>query len=117
MRKSIMHTFINRNTMFVLAGMLSLLLINSAFADQESTSHQGKAVVKVINMDKGVIKLAHEPIASLNWPAMTMDFMVEENALLQGVKVNDSVTFTFIQANSNNVITQIQSDKQTRQGY
>lgn len=106
-----------RSIMQILIGLLTLLLITTAFADQEPKTHEGKAVVKAINMDKGTIKLTHEPIASLNWPAMTMDFKIKENALFQGINANDSVTFTFIQMNSDNVITRIQSNKQTNRSY
>lgn len=39
------------------------------------------------------VKLAHEPIKSLGWPAMTMDFKVTNSALLDGVKAGDAIIF------------------------
>jgi len=72
-------------------------------------SHEGTATVKSIDMDKGIVKLAHDPIASLKWPAMTMNFKVKNSALMQGIKVNDAVTFVFIKSNGDYVITHIKS--------
>ena len=37
--------------------------------------------------------LAHGPIESLKWPAMTMDFRVREAALLQSFKPGQKVIF------------------------
>ncbi len=58
-----------------------------------SASHQGKG--KVVSVDKAMatIKLAHDPIKSLGWPGMTMDFTVVNAALLKGLKAGDAITF------------------------
>ncbi|HNO76309.1 MAG TPA: copper-binding protein [Nitrosomonas mobilis] len=40
-----------------------------------------------------------------------MNFKTKERTRLQGIKVGDVVTFTFIQANGDYVITHIQSDR------
>ena len=113
MKRSVMRIFTNIHVVLVLTGLIPIQFITTAFAVQEqvSISHEGTAVVKVVDMNKGIIKLAHGPIASLKWPAMTMDFKVKESTLLQGIKVNDSVTFTFIQSNGDYVVTRIQSSK------
>ena len=39
------------------------------------------------------IKLAHEPIKTLGWPGMTMDFSVANASLLDGLKEGDKVQF------------------------
>ena len=39
------------------------------------------------------IKLAHEPIKSLGWSAMLMDFSVAKASLLDGLKEGDAVQF------------------------
>ncbi|WP_175492117.1 copper-binding protein [Nitrosomonas sp. Nm34] len=57
------------------------------------------------------MKLAHGPIASLKWPAMTMNFKIMDHAIMQEIKVGDSVAFTFIQSNGDYVITHIQPSK------
>ena len=43
------------------------------------------------------ITLAHGPIASLKWPAMTMDFRVKDPALLQMLKPGQKIAFDMIE--------------------
>ena len=40
------------------------------------------------------INLTHEPIASLDWSGMTMDFEVQDKSMLAKLKVGQKVTFT-----------------------
>jgi len=70
-----------------------------------TTTHHGVGVVKDINAADGMVTVAHEPIKSLNWPAMTMAFKVKDKTLLDKVKPGDKVEFTFIQAGKDNLIT------------
>jgi len=44
--------------------------------------HKTKATVKKVDAKAGSVTLAHEPVASLNWPAMTMGFKVKDSALM-----------------------------------
>jgi Cu(I)/Ag(I) efflux system protein CusF len=46
------------------------------------TTHKGVGLVKNVNAADGVVTLAHEPIKSLNWPAMTMGFKVKDKILI-----------------------------------
>jgi Cu(I)/Ag(I) efflux system protein CusF len=72
-----------------------------------AATHHGVGVVKDINVASGVVTLAHGPIKSLNWPAMTMGFKVNDKALLDNVKPGKKVDFTLVQAGKNYVITSI----------
>lgn len=102
----------NRKVAFVfihICVVFGLMVMQPARAATES--HEGTATVKGMDLDKGIVKLSHGPIASLKWPAMTMDFRVEDRVLMQGIKVNDAVTFTFIQSNGDYVITHIRPGK------
>ena len=87
-------------------------LADIAIAAQEEmvVSHEGIATVKAIDMNQGIVKLAHGPIASLKWPSMTMNFKIKDRAL-QEIKVDNVVTFTFIQSGSDYIVTRIQSSK------
>lgn len=105
MNRNIRIDFLNIFVVFVLVGWMGMQPANAA------VSHEGTAIVKATDLDKGVVKLAHDPVASLKWPAMTMDFRVEDRTLMQQIKVNDAVTFTFIESNGNYVITHIKSRK------
>jgi Cu/Ag efflux protein CusF len=55
--------------------------------------HHGKG--KVVSVDKAnySVKLAHEPIKSLHWPGMTMDFSVMKTVSLEGLKTGDMLSF------------------------
>jgi len=86
----------------LLAGMVSLPLAAQAIAateaQQTQVSHQGTGKVVSVNRESLRIKLAHEPIKSLNWPGMTMDFNVANAMLLDGIKQGDAVRFDLRQA-------------------
>jgi len=61
--------------------------------ETEQASHQGIGKVVSVNRAKLRIKLAHEPIKSLGWSAMSMDFSVVNASLLDGLKEGDAVRF------------------------
>ncbi|MEO8154658.1 MAG: efflux RND transporter periplasmic adaptor subunit [Rhizobacter sp.] len=55
--------------------------------------HDGQAKVEAIGRD--AMTLSHGPIASLKWPAMTMDFKLPKGGAPRGVDVGDRVDFEF----------------------
>lgn len=55
----------------------------------------------------GAIVIAHHPVPSLDWPAMTMTFAMRDGRLLDEVEVGDDVEFEFIQSGDGYVITAI----------
>lgn len=71
----------------------------------KSGTHQMKAVVKAVDMDNGKVTLAHEPVKSLNWPAMTMKFSVKDKVLFDKLHVGQKVEAEFIQQGSDYVVT------------
>ena len=71
-----------------------------------------KGEVVAIDKAAGKVKLKHEAIPELDWPAMTMFFPVAEKAQLDAVKFGDHVKFQFVNANgSGPLITHIGSVK------
>jgi Cu(I)/Ag(I) efflux system membrane fusion protein len=46
---------------------------------------------------RATVTIAHGPIASLQWPAMTMDFRAEDPALLRPLKPGQKVEFEIIE--------------------
>ncbi len=68
-------------------------------------AHEGEGVITAISGNE--ITLRHEPIASMNWPAMTMTFQAQSPALLEGLGVGDHVRFRFQESGSAHVIDQI----------
>lgn len=64
--------------------------------------------IRGMSLAAGKIKLRHDPIPALDWPAMVMDFKVKNKALLNGLKPGDAVNFTFEAGETGNVVTSIQ---------
>jgi len=58
--------------------------------------HKGHGKVDSINMEKARINLAHGPIPTLGWPAMTMGFSVKDKTILDQVKVGDMIDFELV---------------------
>lgn len=69
---------------------------------------QATGEVRGLNAKAGKIKLKHDPIPALGWPAMVMDFKVQDSKLLGGLKAGDAVTFSFVSGEAGNVVTAIQ---------
>lgn len=55
--------------------------------------YRGEGKLEAIDFAHATVTLAHGPIPSLKWPAMTMDFRVQEAALLQSFKPGQKVVF------------------------
>ena len=60
---------------------------------QTPSSHRGQGTVTDVDPAKGRVALDHQPIASLQWPRMTMEFMVEDKAQVSKLKKGDLVEF------------------------
>lgn len=70
-------------------------------------THSAVGVVKKIDLKAGTVNLDHEPVPSLKWPAMNMNFKVKNPDLLKDVAVGQKVTVTFVKKSSGYVITQL----------
>lgn len=83
----------------LLVGVAPLSQADQTMADMEAqkkteqASHQGTGKVVSVDRAKLRIKLAHEPIKSLGWSRMMMDFSVTKASLLDGLKQGDAVQF------------------------
>jgi Cu(I)/Ag(I) efflux system protein CusF len=78
----------------------------SSSATKEA-AHVAVAVVKAVNPAKGNVTLAHEPVASLKWPAMTMGFTVKDAKLFDKLVVGSKVTVEFTQQGSDYVVNAV----------
>lgn len=58
-----------------------------------SKTHRGEGTINAMDFAHAAVTLAHGPIASLQWPAMTMDFHVSDPALLRSLKPGQKVIF------------------------
>ena len=60
-------------------------------------AHTATGVVKKVDAKAGAVTLAHDPIKSLNWPAMTMDFRVRDKASLATLKPGQKIEFELVE--------------------
>ena len=68
--------------------------------------YPGRGVITLINLKEGWVEINHEPIAGL-MPAMQMEWSVKDPALLQKVKVGDTVEFVVVENGKGELITEL----------
>ncbi|AIY39466.1 putative Co/Zn/Cd efflux system membrane fusion protein [Collimonas arenae] len=76
-------------------------------AAAKSAIHQATGVVKAVDSTKGTVTLAHGPINTLKWPAMTMTFMVNDKMLFDKLAVDKKVNVEIRQQGANYVVTAV----------
>ncbi|TCK18336.1 Cu(I)/Ag(I) efflux system membrane fusion protein [Thiogranum longum] len=62
----------------------------------------GMGVVNEIFAGERRVNISHEPIEALGWPAMTMDFNLDENASLEGITPGAKVHFMLVKDDQGN---------------
>jgi Cu(I)/Ag(I) efflux system protein CusF len=68
-------------------------------------------VVKSVDEAAGKASIAHEPVPSLKWPAMTMTFTESSKGMLKGIKAGDKVRIDFKQKGDTTLIMDIETVK------
>lgn len=107
MKRLIGSTTLSLN--FLVAGIAGALVLSPAvYAQQTAEKHQTTAVVENVDAEKGHIMLAHDPVPTLEWPAMTMGFSVEDKAVLKNVEKGQKIAFTFVDKDGRFVVTDIE---------
>jgi membrane fusion protein, copper/silver efflux system len=66
-------------------------------APAKTVGHQASGTVDGVDLKDGTVSLNHGPVASLKWPAMTMEFKTANAALLQALKPGAKVSVEFIE--------------------
>jgi Cu(I)/Ag(I) efflux system membrane fusion protein len=93
------------NLKSAVGGFAAAPAANASAASVTSTSapaakaagHQAEGKVEVVDTKAGTVSLAHGAIASLKWPAMTMEFKVANAALFTALKLDAQVAFEFVE--------------------
>jgi Cu(I)/Ag(I) efflux system membrane fusion protein len=76
--------------------------------EKPSVSHQAMGTLDSIEKN-GSVMVTHEPVASLNWPKMTMEFVPANNALVDKLKPGTAIHFEFVERKPGEwVITKIE---------
>ena len=73
--------------------------------DTSGTVHKASGVVTKVDKDK--VTIQHGPVASINWPSMTMAFKVKDKALMDKLTKDKKVDFEFRQEGSDYVVTAV----------
>lgn len=61
-------------------------------------THRGDGRVEAVDPARATVTLAHGPVASLKWPAMSMEFRVKDPALIRTMKPGQKIDFEFVDA-------------------
>jgi Cu(I)/Ag(I) efflux system membrane fusion protein/cobalt-zinc-cadmium efflux system membrane fusion protein len=62
-----------------------------------SVGHRAEGKIEDIDTKSGSLTIAHGPVSTLKWPAMTMEFKVANSSLLSGLKPGMSLSFEFVE--------------------
>ena len=82
---------------------------SSAVLSSLQVQYRGAGRIEAIDFTHATVTLAHGPIESLQWPAMTMDFRFLEPTLLQSFKPGQKVIFEIAEESAGEfVIVRIQ---------
>ena len=92
-------------TLIYATGKMDMPMPAKATVANEVITDKGQIVL--INQDKTIVTLKHDPIAAIQWPAMTMAFKVKNSAVLAKTKVGDKVSFTFVLDGKDYMVTSI----------
>ena len=77
-----------------------------------AVGHQAQGVLEAIN-DDDTVSITHEPIKSLGWPSMTMDFALANAALVAGIQPSSKISFEIVERDKGEwVITKLQAQSQ-----
>jgi Cu(I)/Ag(I) efflux system membrane fusion protein len=72
------------------------------------SGHQAQGTVEDMDIKAGTLSLNHGPVASLKWPAMTMEFKVANASLLKDLKTGAKIDVEFVERQPGEwVITQV----------
>jgi Cu(I)/Ag(I) efflux system membrane fusion protein len=69
----------------------------SAASKPAVVGHKGVGVLNAVDAASGTVTISHEPVASLKWPAMKMDFVLANPSLASVVKPGAAVEFEFVE--------------------
>ena len=81
--------------------------------------HQAEGTLDAVDNKGGRVTITHDPIKTLGWPGMTMDFPLANSALVQGIKPGTAIIFEFVERKPGEwVITKLQAKSvKTHEGH
>lgn len=78
------------------------------------SGHHANGTVEEVDAKAGVVTMHHGPVASLKWPAMTMEFKVANESLLKNLTPGAKLAFEFVERQQGEwVITKVTPTRPT----
>lgn len=78
------------------------------------SGHHADGTVEEVDAKAGVVTMHHDTVASLKWPAMTMEFKVANESLLKNLKPGAKLAFEFVERQQGEwVITKVTPTRPT----
>lgn len=90
-----------------IGGMKGMDMGKKPVVEARQQTHTATGTVKKADAKAGKVTVEHGPIASLNWPAMTMAFRVGEQALWKKLEEGKKVELAFMQQGNDYVVTAV----------
>jgi len=66
-------------------------------AKPAAVGHKAEGILNAIDAASGSVTISHGPVASLNWPAMKMDFVLANPGLVAGFQPGTAVVIEFVE--------------------
>ena len=79
----------------------------AAPAPSASAVHKGTGIVMKLDPVTDRVTIAHGPVPTMNWPAMSMTFRVKDKTIANKLTVKKRVDFEFVQEGRDYVVTAI----------
>jgi Cu/Ag efflux protein CusF len=79
------------------AGPVAAAASAAAPAPPSAVGHKAQGTVDAIDLKAGTVSINHGAVATLKWPAMTMEFKAANAGLLAGLKTGQPVSFEFVE--------------------
>jgi Cu(I)/Ag(I) efflux system protein CusF len=79
----------------------------SSNSSTKAITHKATGTVKAVDPVKGTVTLAHGPVKTLNWPAMTMTFAVKDKMFFDKLAVDKKVSIDFTKQDKDYVVTAV----------
>ncbi|OGA28228.1 MAG: efflux transporter periplasmic adaptor subunit [Betaproteobacteria bacterium RIFCSPLOWO2_12_61_14] len=74
-----------------------------------AVGHRVQGTLNAVNAD-GTVNITHGPVESLDWPGMTMDFVLANSSLADNAKIGSAITFEIVERKPGEwVITKLQA--------
>ena len=70
---------------------------DSAQKPAGGVSHKAVGTIEEIDSKAGTTSISHGPVTSLNWPEMTMEFVLANEALFKGLQPGTEISFEFVE--------------------